>query len=167
MRVQVIVLLMNFLSLSEVYAQGAPFSQKYDSVIYDKVQINGVLTTGTKKDIIKKIGRPQKITKYRSDANNDHWSEYRYGRTILQVSDDGSFYGFELNTRAFIWRYGTDSIRVGDLVSQLCKYFPASCRTMKAEKSDVLRVRCQATDGYIHFRAKNNIITSIVTWQDL
>lgn len=152
---------------SGLSAQGVPFSRKYDSVVYEKIQINGVPMTGTKKDIVKKVGAPQKITKYRSGANGDHWLEYHYDRTILQVGDDGAFYGFKLRTGAFSWRYGPDSVKVGDPLSVLCNYFPASCRTMKAEKSEMVRVRCQGTDGYIHFWVKNNVITSIETWQEL
>ena len=163
------ILIINFCLLvgGGLFAQDVPFSQKYDSVVYEKVQINGVATTGTKRDIVKKIGKPQKITKYRSDANDDHWLEYHYDRTILQVSDDGSFYGFILKSRGFTWRYGADSVKVGDPLSLLCKYFSASCRTMKREKAEMLRVRCQATDGFIHFWVKNNVVTSIETWQDL
>ena len=107
------------------------------------------------------------ITKFVSDATTDHWFEYHYGLTILHVFDDGRFWGFELRTRAFTWRYGADSVKVGDPLSLLCKYFPASCRTMKREKGETVRVRCQATDGFIHFWVKNNVITSIETWQEL
>ena len=152
---------------SKLHAQETPYAEKYDSVIYKKIQINGVPMSGTKKDILKTIGKPQKITRFVSDATSDHWFEYHYGGTILQVSDDGSFYGFNLQTSAFTWRYGADAVKVGDPLSLLCKYFPASCRTMKAEKGEMVRVRCQATDGFIHFHIKNNVVTSIETWQDI
>jgi hypothetical protein len=152
---------------SGLYAQEVPFFKKYDSVNYEKVQINGVPMSGTKKDILKRIGKPQKITKYRNDSNDDHWFEYHYDHTILEVSDDGSFYGFKLMARAFTWRYGSDSVKVGDPLSMLCNYFPASCRTMKREKGEIVRVRCQGTDAFIHFWVKNNVVTGIETWQDL
>jgi len=167
MRHRLIVLLIHSLLWSGLYAQEAPFSKKYDSVVYDKVQINGVTMSGTKKDILKKIGKPQKITKYRNDSNDDHWFEYHYDRTILEVLEDGSFYGFKLRTRAFTWRYGTEEVQVGDALSGTCNYFPASCKTMKAEKAGMLRVRCQGTDAFIHFWVKNNVITSIEVWEDL
>ena len=166
MRHFLIIILCSFVG-SGLHAQEVPFFKKYDSVNYDKVQINGVPMTSTKKDILKKIGRPQKITKYRNDSNDDHWFEYRYDLTILEVSDDGSFYGFRLKTKAFTWRYGADSVKVGDALSGICNYFPASCRTMKAEKAEMLRVRCQGTDAFIHFWVKNNVVTSIEVWQDL
>jgi hypothetical protein len=167
MRHRLIILLIHSLLWSGLYAQEVPFFKKYDSVNYQKVQINGVPISGTKKDILRKIGKPQKITKYRNDSNDDHWFEYHYDRTILEVLDDGSFYGFKLRTRAFEWRYGADSVKVGDPVSVLCKYFPASCRTMKAEKAELVRVRCQATDAFIHFFTKNGIVTSIETFQEI
>jgi hypothetical protein len=152
---------------SEVSGQRVLYDEEYDSVINDKIQINGVFLSGTKQDILRQIGKPDKITKYVSDANDDQWYEYHYGRTILQVLFNGRFYGFELKTKAFTWRYGADTVRVGDPLSLLCKYFPASCRTMKAEKGEMLRVRCQGTDGFIHFVTENNIVTSIETWQDI
>jgi len=149
------------------HAQAVPYDEEYDSVIYKKIEINGVPMSGNKKDILSKIGKPQKITKMVSDATTDHWFEYHYGRTILRVFDDGRFWGFELRTRAFTWRYGADTVRVGDPLSLLCKYFPASCRTMKAGKGEMLRVRCQGTDAFIHFFTKNDIITEIETYQEI
>lgn len=151
----------------EGFGQATAFSEQYDSVIYEKVQINGVPMSGDKKDILSKIGKPQKITKFVSDATTDHWFEYRYGRTILQVADDGRFWGFELKTTAFTWRYGADSVKVGDPLSLLCNHFPASCRTMKREKGEIVRVRCQGSDGFIHFWVKDNVVISIETWQDI
>lgn len=150
-----------------VHAQEVPFFKKYDSVVYEKVQINGVPMLANKKDVVKKIGKPQKITKYRNDSNDDHWFEYRYGTTILQVLDDGDFYGYKLKTPVFTWRYGVDSVKVGDAVTGICKYFPASCRTLKAGKGELLRVRVQGTDKFIQFWVKNNVVTSIETWEDL
>jgi len=167
LRYHLFTLLLVYSIPSQGHSQEIPFSQQYDSVIYEKVQINGVFMSGTKKDILKQIGKPQKITRYVSDANDDHWFEYHYDRTTLHVSFDGKFYGFRLRTRAFTWQYGAITVKVGDPLSVLRQYFPASCRTMKAEKSEMLRVRLQATDGYIHFHTMNNIITSIETWQDL
>ena len=171
---EIIIAMRNFLIVilfsmvgSGLSAQRLPYAEEYDSVIYENIQINGVPTTGNKKDILYKIGKPQKITKMVSDANSDHWFGYHYGRTILHVFDDNRFGGFELRTRAFVWRYGADTVRVGDPLSLLCKYFPASCRTMKAGKGELLRVRCQATDGFIHFFTKDNIITSIETYEEL
>ena len=67
-----LILLLFSLSQKELYSQRIPFSEEYDSVIYKKVQINGVFMSGTKKDILKQIGKPQKITRYVSDANDDH-----------------------------------------------------------------------------------------------
>jgi len=162
-----LIIILCLVAGSGLYAQGVAYEEEYDSVIYENIQINGVPVTGNKKDILNKIGKPQKITKFVSDATTDHWFEYHYGPTILQVFDDGRFWGFELRTGAFTWRYGADTLRVGDPLSLLCKYFPASCRTMKAGKGEMLRVRCQGTDGFIHFHTKNNFITSIETWQDL
>jgi len=155
------------LNQKELYSQEIPFSQRYDSVIFPKVQINGVPMTGTKKDIIKKIGKPQKITRYVSDANDDHWYEYHYGRTILEVSYEGKFYGFKLRTSAFTWRCGAMTVKVGDPLSVVCKYFPASCKTMKADNGDMVRLRLQGTDAYIHFTIKNNVVTGIETWEEL
>ena len=163
----ILIIILCLLVGSGLYAQEVPFDQKYDSVVYEKVQINGVPMSGNRKDILKKIGKPQKITKFVSDATTDHWFEYHYGATTLHVFDDGRFWGFELRTRAFTWRYGTDSVKVGDPLSLLCNYFPASCRTMKREKGEMVRVRCQGTDGFIHFWVKHNVVTSIETWQDL
>jgi hypothetical protein len=162
-----LILLLFTLSQKALYSQEIPFNQRYDSVIFQKVQINGVIISGTKRDILNKIGKPQTITRYVSDANDDHWFEYHYDRTILEVLDDGSFYGFKLRTSAFTWQCGAVTLKVGDPLSVLCQSFPASCRTMKAGKSDVLRLRLQGTDAYIHFLTKNNIITSIETWQEL
>lgn len=162
-----LLILLFTLCQQELYSQKIPFSEEYDSVIYKKVQINGVFMSGTKKDILKQIGNPQKITRYVSDANEDHWFEYHYDRTILHVSFDGKFYGFKLRSTAFTWQYGAITVKVGDPLSLLCKYFPASYRTLKADKSAMLRVRLQATDGFIHFFTENNFITSIETWQEL
>jgi hypothetical protein len=92
---------------ADLHAQEIPFARRYDSVIYDKVHINGVPTSG---------GKPQKITRHVSDATTHRWFEYHYGASILQVGDDGSFYGFDLRTRAFTWRYGANTVRVGDPV---------------------------------------------------
>jgi hypothetical protein len=144
-----------------------PYEEEYDSVVYGNIQINGVPATGTKKDIVKRIGKPQKITRFVSDATTDRWWEYRYDSTILQVLDDGRFGGFELRTSAFTWRCGADSVKVGDPLSVLCNYFPASCRTMKHWKGETVRVRCQGSDGFIHFEIKNDVVASIETWQDI
>jgi len=70
---------------ADVRAQSASYDEEYDGVIYNNIQINGVSMTGYKKDILSKIGKPQRITKMVSDANDDHWFEYHYDRTILRV----------------------------------------------------------------------------------
>jgi hypothetical protein len=118
-----------FLLRNEAYSQ-----LRYDSIPYQKVQINGLYTTVTKKELIQAFGKPQKITKYVGDANDDRW-----------------------------W----DKVRVGDSLSSLRRYFPGSYKGLKIEKSDILRVRCKGSDGYIHFELKNGIITSTHTWEEL
>jgi hypothetical protein len=45
-------------------------------------------------------------------------------------------YSCELGEQEFTWRYGRDSVKVGDALSLVCNYFPESCRTMKAEKAE-------------------------------
>lgn len=151
-----------FLLRNEAYSQ-----LRYDSIPYQKVQINGLYTTVTKKELIQAYGKPQKITRYVSDANDDRWWEYHYGRTIMEVLADGRLYGFELRTPAFVFQYGEYKVRVGDSLSSLRKYFPGSYKWLIIEKSDILRVRCKGSDGYIHFESKNGIITSIYTWEEL
>src|ERR1700737_1575081 len=111
--------------------RGELYSQQYDSIIYVKVQINGVSLGSTKKVVISKIGKPQKITKYKNGSNDDHWFEYHYDHSILEILNDGSLYGFELKSSAFVLQYGECKVKVGDPVDALAKYFRGSFKAFK------------------------------------
>jgi len=143
------------------------FSQNYDSVEFKKVQINGIFLGSAKKLILDTMGKPQKITKYDNESNEDSWSEYHYGANIIDILPKGTFRGFNIKTKSLILSYGNLKVKVGDPLDALAKTFPRSFATMKKENSKLFRLRFNRSDNYLIFHTEGGVVRSFETWQEL
>ena len=108
-------------------------AQEENTVLYKEVRIDGVPLGTSKGKIIQKFGKPQKITNYENESNDDQWKEFHYGRSLLQV-EDNYLRSFKLGDSVFQFSYKKLKLRVGDPVSKLKASFPISFRTYKKER---------------------------------
>jgi hypothetical protein len=140
------------------------YSQQYDDVDAEKVFINQ-MPIGTKKSIvIKKLGKPVRITK--AESMTFYWFDYHYKNSEIQIDVEGDLFGFNILDSSFVLTCNTTNIKIGDSISVLGKVFQRSYKTYKTEKSRYFRVRFKDADAYILFSIQNNRIARFESWED-
>jgi hypothetical protein len=159
-------MLKSTLLISFLWVQAFCFGQTYNQIVFDQVKINNVRLGSNKNDLLQKIGKPNKITKYVSDANDDSWYQYYYKNAILEVSLKKDFIGFEIRSRDFILTCTGSKIKIGDSVSVLKKPFPESYKMYLKEKGK-FRLKFKDSDSFLIIEIKNGIINKIRTWDEL
>jgi hypothetical protein len=139
-----------------------------DNIVVDKkLLVNGVPLGAGKTAVVKAMGKPQRITKFESDDNEDRWLEYHYGRNILQVLYDGKLYGFNLKSAGVTIKYEDCVVKVGDPLTVLEKCFPVSYRDYVKTGDKIFRIIFNGTDAWLLMHVDKGKVVGIETWADL
>jgi hypothetical protein len=149
------------------------YCQQYDSLDMDKISINQLPLDIPKSEIIKKLGKPSKIT-FQSGGGSEVAPrfQYHYKKSIIEVSPKGYLVGFDILDTSFVLSYKSTTIKIGDSVSTLRKPFPRSYKMYqiynKKEGYEYFRLPYKGGDiDYIIIGIKNNKIYTFRTWEDL
>ena len=96
---------------------------KSDTLESSKLSLNGLKIGDSKEDLLKKIGRPQKIEKGYNEFQNSESQIYYYFHSKLYV-EDGKLEGFEVNDKKLT--LDSLNIRIGQNFEDIKVVFPYS-----------------------------------------
>lgn len=154
-------LCLNLSSISDSIGQ----VQLFHTISPRDVCISGVLMGSRKNELLDIFGKPDSVVSHINEFEGTAFQEYIYGNSSFYLVDN-KFTSFDLKDSAFQFDYG--KIKVGHRIEEIEKHFPTSYRNREVTKSETtIRVRIAETDSYILFVCTDQIITRIMSWDDL
>ena len=142
------------------------FSQNYNQIFFEKTFVNKVPLGANKTDVILNFGRPQKIRKDKDISEDGKWSNYYYKNSIVMISLENNFRGFTILDTSFIVTYNNITLKIGDKLSKLQKYFPDSYMMFRKFGGD-FQVSFKDKNSFLVFILNNGFISEIHTWEDI
>ena len=142
------------------------FGQDYNQIIFEKTFVNRVPLGANKTEVIRNFGRPQKIRKDKDISEDGRWSNYYYKNSIVMISLENTFRGFTILDTSFTLKYNKITLKIGDKLNMLQKYFPDSYMMFRKLGGD-FQVSFKDRSSFLVFILKNGAISEIHTWEDI
>jgi hypothetical protein len=141
-------------------------SVKNDSFAFTDLNINGISPEQTSNSLEEKMGRPDTVSDYESEADIETWKDYQYKGNSFYCYEN-KWIGFELRNNNFY--FFKPEIKVGNQIEVVQSSFPNSYKNREILNGlgfviiDIKDEKDKNTDSFVlvNYNASTNRITSI------
>jgi hypothetical protein len=141
-------------------------SVKNDSLAFTDLNINGISFEQTSNSLEEKMGRPDTVSDYESEADNETWKDYQYKGNSFYCYEN-KWIGFELRNGNFY--FFKPEIKVGNSIELVQSSFPNSYKNKEILNGlgfviiDIKDGEDKISDSFVvvNYNASTNRITSI------
>lgn len=152
------------LNLSNIYDSIGQV-ELLDTISQRDVCVSGVLIGSKKNELLNNFGNPDSVISHTDEFEGTAFQEYIYLKSSFYIVSN-NFTSFDMRDNAFQFDYG--KIKVGDQIEVIEKIFHKSYSKREVGKFETtIRVKIGKSDSYVLFICCNQIITRIMSWDDL
>ncbi len=141
-------------------------SVKNDTLAFTDLNINGISLEQTSNSLEEKMGRPDTVSNYESEMDNETWKDYQYKGNSFYCYEN-KWIGFELRNGNFC--FFKPEIKVGNSIELVQSSFPNSYKNKEILNGlgfviiDIKDEEDKISDSFVvlNYDASTNRITSI------